>query len=64
MNISEVSTAGKKAVERDKGKIDIAAAAGSLAAGGMDSDFEADVEDQEGRCGSSARAICATLFCS
>jgi len=55
---------GKKDMERDKGNIDIAAAEGSLAAGGMDSDFEADVEDQEGRCGSSARAICATLFCS
>ena len=59
MNISEVSAAGKKAVERDKGKIDTAAAAASLAAGGMG--FEAA---EEGRCGSSERAICVTLFCN
>ena len=64
MNISEVSAAEKKAVERDKGKIDIAVVAGSLAAGGMDSDFEADVAGQAGRCDSSGLAICATLFCS
>jgi hypothetical protein len=55
MNISEVSTAGKKAVERDKGKIDTAVAAGSLAVGGMD--FEAA---EEGRCGSLGPVICAT----
>ena len=54
MNISEASAADKKAVERDKGKADIAAAAESLAAGGMG--FEAA---EEGRCGSSERAICA-----
>jgi hypothetical protein len=52
MNISEVSTAGKKAVERDKGNTDIAAA-GSLAAGGMG--FEAA---EEGRCGSLGPVIC------
>jgi hypothetical protein len=61
MNISEVFTAGKKAVERHIGKIDIAAAAEILAVGGMGTDFEAAGED---RCGSSERAICATLFCS
>jgi hypothetical protein len=55
MNISEVFTAGKKAVERDKGKTDIAAAVESLAAGGMG--FEAA---EEGRCGSSGPATCAT----
>jgi hypothetical protein len=55
MNISEVSTAGKKAVESDKGKTDIAAAAGSLAVGGMG--FEAA---EEGRCGSLGPVICAT----
>jgi len=59
MNISEVSAAEKKAVERDIGKTDIAAAAGTLAVGGMD--FEAA---EEGRCGSSERAIYATLFCN
>ena len=57
MNISEVSAAGKKAVERDKGKADIAAAAETLAAAGMDTDFEAA---GEGRCGCSERATCAT----
>lgn len=60
MNISEVSAADKKAVERDKGNTDIAAAAGILAAGGMDMDFEV----AGGRCGSSGPAICATLFCN
>jgi hypothetical protein len=55
LNISEVSTAGKKVVERDKGKTDIAAAEATLAVGGMD--FEAAEED---RCGSSEQAICAT----
>ena len=53
-NISEVSTAEKKAVERDKGNTDIAAVAGSLAAGGMG--FEAG-EEREVRCGSSEPAI-------
>jgi hypothetical protein len=54
---------GKKAVERDKGNIDIAAAEESLAAGGMDSgrDSEAGVA---GRCDFLARAICATSFCN
>jgi hypothetical protein len=52
MNISEVSTAvEKKAVERDKGKADIAAAVVSLAAGGM------GFAGGEGRCGSSGPAI-------
>ena len=55
MNISEVSTAGKKAVERDQGKIDTAAAAANLAVGGMG--FEAA---EEGRCGSLGPVICAT----
>ena len=52
--------AEKKAVERDKGKIDIAAAAEILAAGGMDLDSEAE----EGRCGSLEPAIYVTSFCS
>ena len=58
MNISEVSTAKKNAVEKDKGKINTAAAAASLAVGDMD--FEADMgfEVKEGRCGSSGPAIC------
>ena len=54
MNISETSTAGKNAVERDKEKTDIAAAVESLAAGGM-----GIAADAEGRCGSSERVICA-----
>ena len=56
MNATEVATAEeKKAVVRDKGKADIAAAAvESLAAGGMG--FAAGVED---RCGSLEPAICA-----
>jgi hypothetical protein len=54
MDISEASTAGKKAVERDKEKTDIAAVAESLAAGGM-----GIAADAEGRCGSSERVICA-----
>ena len=41
-------------MERDKGKIDSAAAAVSLAAGGMG--FVAE----EGRCGSLVPAICVT----
>lgn len=60
MRISEVSAAGKKTVESDMGNTDIAAAAVSLAAGGMGMDLEAE----ERRCGSSERAICATLFCN
>jgi hypothetical protein len=58
MNISEVFTAGKKAVERDIGKTDIAAAGETLAVVGMD--FGAA---EAGRCGSSEPAICVTLFC-
>jgi hypothetical protein len=55
MNVTEVATAvEKKAVERDIGKRDIAAAVESLAVGGMG--FEAG---GEGRCGSSERATCA-----
>jgi hypothetical protein len=46
--------AEKKAVERDKGKADIAAAVVSLAAGSM------GFAGVEGRCGSLARAICVT----
>jgi hypothetical protein len=51
--------AKKNAMERDTGNIDIAAAAESLAAGGMDSerDSEAGVA---GQCDFLARAICAT----
>jgi hypothetical protein len=59
MNISEVFTAEKKAVKRDIGKIDIAAAEETLAV--VDMDFGAAEAD---RCGSSEPAICATLFCS
>jgi hypothetical protein len=59
MNISEVSMSRNKAMERDIGKTDIAAAEGILAVGDMD--FEAA---EEGQCGSSEPAICATLFCS
>jgi hypothetical protein len=55
MNISEVFTAGKNAVEKIIGKTDIAAVAGSLAAGGMGLEAGA-----AGRCGFSARAICVT----
>ena len=44
--------AEKKAVARDKGKADIAAAVGSLAAGGM------GFAGVEGRCGSLGPAIC------
>ena len=60
MNISEVSTAGKKAVERDKGKTDTAAAAGSFLVRGMDFEAGMGFEVKEGRCGSSELAICAT----
>ena len=59
MNISEVSKAMKKALERDTGNIDIAAAAESLAAGGMDSERDSGA-GVEGRCGSSAPVICVT----
>jgi hypothetical protein len=53
MNATEVAAAvEKKAVERDKGKADIAAAEGSLAAGGM------GFAGVEGRCGFLAPAIC------
>ncbi|HWW96362.1 MAG TPA: hypothetical protein VNY74_01635 [Edaphobacter sp.] len=55
MNATEVATAvEKKAVERDIGKRDIAAAAASLAAGGM------GFEGAEGRCGSLGPGICVT----
>ncbi|HXC97620.1 MAG TPA: hypothetical protein VNU92_18105 [Edaphobacter sp.] len=54
IHISEVSLAGKKAVERDKGKIDIAAAAESSGDGGMG--FAGVEEDQ---CESSEQVICA-----
>ena len=54
MSATEVATvAEKKAVERDKGKRDIAAAVESLAAGGM------GFAGAEGRCGFLERAICA-----
>lgn len=55
MNISEVSAAEKKAVERDKGKTGIAATAESMAVGGMG--FEAG---EAARCGSSGPGIYAT----
>jgi hypothetical protein len=55
MNATEVATGvEKKAVARDKGKRDIAAAAASLAAGGM------DFAGAEGQCGSLERAIFVT----
>jgi hypothetical protein len=53
MNISEVSTAEKKAVERDKGKADIAVAGESLAVGGM------GFAGGEDRCACSGQAIYA-----
>ena len=59
-NTFEVSAAEKEAVERDKGKIDIAAVEETLA-----DDMDLDpVVAEEGRCGSLGPAICATLFCS
>ena len=56
MNATEVATAvEKKAVVRDTGKRDIAAAAvENLAAGGM------GFAGAEGRCGSLGPGICAT----
>ena len=56
MNTFEISTVEKEAVGRDKGKIDIAAVEETLA-DDMDLDSEAA---EEGRCGSSELAICAT----
>ena len=53
MNATEVATvAEKKAVARDKGRADIAAAVVSLAAGGM------GFAGVEVRCGSLGPAIC------
>ena len=53
MNATEVAMAAeKKAVARDKGKADIAAAVGSLAAGGM------GFAGVEGPCVYSEPAIC------
>jgi hypothetical protein len=53
MNAIEVAAvAEKRAVARDKGKRDIAAAVENLAAGGM------DFADAEGQCGSSGQVIC------
>jgi hypothetical protein len=63
MNISEVSTAGKRVVERDITKSDSAESAGILAVETLAEDgmvFEAG----EGRCGSLAPATCGTSFCS
>jgi hypothetical protein len=55
MNATEVATvAEKKAVAKDKGKADIAAAVENMAAGGM------GFAGVEGRCDSSGPAICAT----
>ena len=55
MSATEVATvAEKKAVARDKGRADIAAAVASLAAGGM------GFAGVEGRCGSLGPAICVT----
>ncbi len=55
--------AGKKAMERDIGNTDIAAAEVSLAAGGMDSERDSGA-DVAGRCDFLARAICVTSFCN
>ena len=52
----------KKAVEKDIGKIDIAAVMAILAKD--DGDFVAVEEDAEGRSGCSVRAICALSFFS
>jgi hypothetical protein len=60
-SIFEVSTAGRSAVERDKGKIDIAAVEEILAADDMDLDSVAAGEDQ---CGSSGPAISVTSSCN
>lgn len=54
INISEVSAARKKAVERDIGTINIAEDLAILAVGGMDFGVVA-----EGRCGSLELVICA-----
>jgi hypothetical protein len=63
MNTTEVSTAGKKAVERDKGKKDngktgTAAVAGILAADDMVMDLGMGFEAAAERCGSLEPAIC------
>ena len=58
MNISEVSMAEKKAVERDTESTDTAVAAGNLAVGGMDFEAGMGFEVKEGRCGSLGPAIC------
>jgi hypothetical protein len=55
--------AWKTAIGRDKGKIDIAEDAVSLAGDGMDLDFAA-AGVLEAQCGSSGLAICVTSFCS
>ncbi len=62
MNISEVSAAEKKAVERDIGNIDIAAVMAILVKD--DGNFEAVVEDEAVRSVSLVRATCASLFFS
>jgi hypothetical protein len=53
MSITEVATAGKKAVVRDIGTINSGAGLEILAEGGM-----VFVEDVEVRCGSLGPAIC------
>jgi hypothetical protein len=62
MNISKVSAAEKKAVERDIGNIDIAAVMAILVKD--DVNFEAVVEDAAVRSVSLVRATCASLFFS
>jgi len=63
MNISEVSAAGKRVVERDITKRDIAEAAGILAVETLAEDGM-DFAAGEGRCGSSVPATCGTSFCN
>jgi hypothetical protein len=72
MNISEVSAAGKMAVERDTGTtviatvlagvvvtVAMAGMAGMAATAILERDGEDFAVDAEGRCGSLEQAICA-----
>ena len=63
MNISEVSAAGKMAVERDTGTTVIATVLAGVVAMEATAILERDGEDfavdAEGRCGSLEQAICA-----
>ena len=62
-NISEVSAAGKMAVERDTGTTVIATVLAGVVAMAATAILERDGEDfavdAEGRCGSLEQAICA-----